>query len=198
MEESCSRKRADASRTWQVGNTRGVPVPGCVSTIPAPPRKHSVPDDVSQEIRLLLGTLKPESVVFEWGSGMSSLYYSQCVTNWTSVEHHLPWCHEMQKHAPPNVRVKCVPIEEEYAASYGSPDTWDGSKQEFKACWELVLGRRGLQLGSGRRRLRSKGAETLDDYGFIACSQLRGGSYVYSRIRPPIDVSAVESRTQKD
>ena len=27
---------------------RGVPVPGCVSTIPAPPRKHSVPDDVSQ------------------------------------------------------------------------------------------------------------------------------------------------------
>ena len=101
-------------------------------------------------------------------------------------------------HQPPNVRVKCVPIEEEYAASYGSPDTWDGSKQEFKACWELVLGRRGLQLGSGRRRLRSKGAETLDDYGFIACSQLRGGSYVYSRIRPPINVSAVESRTQKD
>ena len=100
MEDSCSQKRADASRTWQVGNTRGVPVPGCVSTIPAPPRKHSVPDDVSQEIRLLLGTLKPESVVFEWGSGMSSLYYSQCVTNWTSVEHHLPWCHEMQKHAP--------------------------------------------------------------------------------------------------
>ena len=86
-----------------------------------------------REIRLLLGALKPESVVFEWGSGMSSLYYSQCVTNWTSVEHHLPWCHEMQKHAPPNVRVKCVPIEEEYAASYGSPGTWDGSKQEFKA-----------------------------------------------------------------
>jgi hypothetical protein len=91
-----------------------------------------------KEAALLLGALTAESVVFEWGSGTSSLYYSQCVTNWTSIEHHTPWCHEMQKLAPPNVRVMCVPIEKEYEVSFGSPGTWDGSKTEFKTYVEAA------------------------------------------------------------
>eukprot|EP00802_Teleaulax_amphioxeia_P010034 Tamp_10059.p1 GENE.Tamp_10059~~Tamp_10059.p1 ORF type:complete len:591 (-),score=104.47 Tamp_10059:262-2034(-) len=91
-----------------------------------------------REAKLLLSVLKPESVVLEWGSGTSSLYYSQCVTNWTSIEHHVPWCHEMQTLAPPNLRVKCVPIEKEYEVSFGSPGTWDGSKKEFKTYVEAA------------------------------------------------------------
>ena len=90
------------------------------------------------EAALLLKALRPDSVVFEWGSGMSSLYYSQCVRNWTSIEHHLPWCHEMQKLAPPNVRIRCIPIEAEYAKSFGNPGTWDGSKKEFKSYVEAA------------------------------------------------------------
>lgn len=36
--------------------------------------------------------LTPSTVVWEWGSGSSSLYFSQCVANWTSIEHSMGWC----------------------------------------------------------------------------------------------------------
>lgn len=93
-----------------------------------------------EEQELLLSALGPESVVFEWGSGTSTLYYSQCVKNWTSIEHESEWCHLMQSLAPPNARIICVPIEEWAKAEFGSPGTWDGSIKEFKTYVEAVHG----------------------------------------------------------
>jgi len=92
----------------------------------------------SEEQELLLSALTPDSVVFEWGSGTSTLYYSQCVKNWTSIEHESEWCHLMQTLVPPNARVICVPIEEWAKQSFGSPGTWDGSKKEFKTYVESI------------------------------------------------------------
>mmetsp|Transcript_33380 Transcript_33380/g.51916 ORF Transcript_33380/g.51916 Transcript_33380/m.51916 type:complete len:327 (-) Transcript_33380:267-1247(-) len=86
-----------------------------------------------QENALLFKGLKPDSRVWEWGSGTSTLYYSQCVRNWTSIEHHHGWCKEMQSVVPPNVEVRCVGIEPEATETFGNPGKWDGSKKEFKS-----------------------------------------------------------------
>ncbi|EKX45766.1 hypothetical protein GUITHDRAFT_163131 [Guillardia theta CCMP2712] len=80
----------------------------------------------------------PKSVVWEWGSGTSTLYFSQCVGKWVSVEHEGAWCNQMRQLAPPNVEIRCVPIEEEYKESFGSPGKWDGSKREFKTYVEAI------------------------------------------------------------
>eukprot|EP00961_Rhodomonas_salina_P123529 1664176-Rhodomonas_salina.1 len=63
---------------------------------------HGVPLTLRNTLPAALG---PESVVFEWGSGTSTLYYSQCVKNWTSIEHESEWCHLMQSLAPPNTAI---------------------------------------------------------------------------------------------
>uniref|UniRef100_A0A7S4KIB8 Methyltransferase domain-containing protein n=2 Tax=Guillardia theta TaxID=55529 RepID=A0A7S4KIB8_GUITH len=92
----------------------------------------------AEEMKLLLGSLGPKSVVWEWGSGTSTLYFSQCVGKWVSVEHEGAWCNQMRQLAPPNVEIRCVPIEEEYKESFGSPGKWDGSKREFKTYVEAI------------------------------------------------------------
>jgi len=90
------------------------------------------------EQKTLLKYLKPTSRVFEWGSGASTIYYSQCVKSWTSIEHDIGWCKQMQRMVPPNTKVECVPIEKEFEESFGSPGTWDGSKKEFKTYVEAA------------------------------------------------------------
>ncbi|KAJ1486069.1 hypothetical protein T484DRAFT_2371702 [Baffinella frigidus] len=91
-----------------------------------------------QEAKMFAEALTPSTVVWEWGSGSSSLYFSQCVANWTSIEHSMGWCREMQGLVPPNTKVICVPIESEFEASFGDPGTWDGSKREFRTYVEAV------------------------------------------------------------
>jgi hypothetical protein len=63
---------------------------------------------VEWQARMFAEALKPTSVVWEWGSGSSSLYFSQCVRQWTSIEHSIKtgWCGKMQELVPPNAEVR--------------------------------------------------------------------------------------------
>jgi len=99
----------------------------------------------AEEMKLLLNSLGPKTTVWEWGSGTSTLYFSQCVSKWVSVEHEGAWCNQMRQLAPPNVEIRCVPIEEEYRESFGSPGKWDGSKTEFKTYVESIKEVKGWQ-----------------------------------------------------
>ena len=135
-----SQVRRETIRRQSTGTSEAYPCPDKCPVSELHMENTICPMMLRQEAALLLRVLRPESVVFEFGSGLSSLYFSQCVTNWTSIEHHMPWCLEMQTMAPPNVRIKCVPIESEYEELFYSPGRrkWDFSKREFKTYVEAA------------------------------------------------------------
>jgi hypothetical protein len=49
-----------------------------------------------KEVEMVLKYLKPQSTVFEWGSGGSTLLFSRYVKKYVSVEHNLDWYFEIK------------------------------------------------------------------------------------------------------
>ena len=52
-----------------------------------------------------------------------NVFIHSFIQKYTHTYIHTHRCRKMQRLAPPNVRIKCVPIEKEYAVSFGSPGT---------------------------------------------------------------------------
>ena len=73
-------------------------------------RKHQLcPMMFRPEMRLFMRHLHPGTRVLEYGAGISTTYYSQCVKQYDTVETNLEWCRSLQEHTPPNVKVHCKP-----------------------------------------------------------------------------------------
>ena len=51
--------------------------------------------------------LRSYKSVLEFGSGISTFYYSQCVKQYDSIEENLSWCNELLNHVPPNTKIHC-------------------------------------------------------------------------------------------
>lgn len=66
------------------------------------------------EIAFLQNSLHLDDVMLEWGSGGSTLYFSQCVQRYYSVEHDPLWYNAVQKEiaamAIKNVHLHLVPV----------------------------------------------------------------------------------------
>ena len=45
--------------------------------------------------------------VLEFGSGISTFYYSQCTKQYDTIEENLSWCNELLNHVPPNTKIHC-------------------------------------------------------------------------------------------
>src|SRR5690348_4410793 len=56
-------------------------------------------------IRFLAGRVEPHFRVFEFGSGLSTLWWAQRVAHVVSVEHDPAWHRSVSKRAPANVRL---------------------------------------------------------------------------------------------
>ena len=70
-------------------------------------------------IRFLDERLPPQSCMFEFGSGNSTLYFAGRVRSLTSVEHDLKWVMSLQSKLPEHAALLHIPLDEngEYARS---------------------------------------------------------------------------------
>ena len=59
------------------------------------------------EMKLFMKHLRSYKSVLEFGSGISTFYYSQCVKQYDSIEENLSWCNELLNHVPPNTKIHC-------------------------------------------------------------------------------------------
>ena len=60
------------------------------------------------EMKLFMRHLLPDKRVLEFGSGISTLYYSQCVAQYDSIEENEAWCTELLDHVPPKAKIHCM------------------------------------------------------------------------------------------
>ncbi len=64
----------------------------------------------SAEIDCIKTYLKSTDQMLEWGSGGSTMYYSQFVQKYVSVEHNPDWYAKMSSQVPSNVILNFVPM----------------------------------------------------------------------------------------
>ena len=124
--------------------------------------------------------------VFEWGSGNSTLFWSQYVKEVVSVEHNKQWYEKMQKVIPDNVLLKYCELE--YGGVYSNSIL--NEKREFEII--LIDGRDRVRCAKNSvmrlkengiiiwdnsdREVYKLGVEYLKQHGF---KQLEIGSVVY-------------------
>ena len=82
-------------------------------------------------VKMLCGLLTPTTRVLEWGSGGSTVFFSQFVESWDSIEHNSQWYKEMGGYTASMANVRM----------YTAPHSWngndDGTYAEFKDYVEL-------------------------------------------------------------
>jgi hypothetical protein len=113
---------------------------------------------MSEPERLFLqGRLAPDDTLFEWGSGMSTLVFSEHVKRWISVEHDARWHREVLSRARPNSKVVHVPVNAPYRPpANGWNMELDGTREQFRDyvdCFEALSEGCTAVLIDGRARV---------------------------------------------
>jgi hypothetical protein len=92
-----------------------------------PPRPYMT----EHEIAFLEKYLSKNSSVLEWGSGNSTLYYSQFVREYTAIEHNEQWFKTISKRIRKNTKLILIPPNGPY-----DPKIGNGWNQEFEGSYE--------------------------------------------------------------
>lgn len=67
-------------------------------------------------VELLARRVRPGSTVFEYGAGMSTLWWADRVRRVVAIEHDLAWCERLRERLPANVELLHHPLE--YGGEY--------------------------------------------------------------------------------
>ena len=68
--------------------------------------------------------INQQSVVFEWGSGGSTIYLAQRVKNVISIENNLEWYNKLIEIIPKNVELRYLPADSETGDDFLNPDAY--------------------------------------------------------------------------
>lgn len=82
------------------------------------------------EIKLIKDYLEPNDLMLEWGSGLSTIFFSQYVKKYYSIEHNFRWFYWVKKRVPNNVKIEFV--------MPNLPITIPSKREQFKEYIEIV------------------------------------------------------------
>lgn len=82
--------------------------------------------------------LKKEMQVLEWGSGKSTLFFSQFVKKYCSIEHDIKWYSKIYKELPENVEIYLLLPNTENSLFIRKSLEHDGDYMEFKDYIEVA------------------------------------------------------------
>jgi hypothetical protein len=80
-------------------------------------------------VRIMCSLLTPESRVLEWGSGGSTLFFSQFVKSWDTIEHNAAWVPKMQEYTK---KLANVQVHSAKHTWNGISNNGDGGYKDFK------------------------------------------------------------------
>ncbi|MDQ3076900.1 MAG: hypothetical protein M3Q63_02505 [bacterium] len=89
---------------------------------------------LDSEINLFKHNLKKSDSVLEWGSGNSTLYFSQFVKKYTAIEHQKEWFNKIKKSIGRNTSILHVPVSAPYTpiTGHGWNTDFEGDYEQFK------------------------------------------------------------------
>lgn len=95
------------------------------------------------EIQLIEKYLSPDTIMLEWGSGGSTLYFSSLVKKYYSIEHDQKWFNKLvQKNIPDNTYMYIVPPDIEVPPPESTHEAYRGYIEKagtFKTKFDAVL-----------------------------------------------------------
>ena len=97
-----------SKRGWIFNNVCPSTCPKTARPILWGSRESLCPMMFRPEMKLFMRHLLPDTRVLEFGSGISTLYYSQCVAHYDSIEENEAWCTELLDHVPPKAKIHCM------------------------------------------------------------------------------------------
>ncbi|MBA3285388.1 MAG: hypothetical protein H0U27_10080 [Nitrosopumilus sp.] len=110
------------------------------------------------EIEFFKRNLQNDSVVLEWGSGNSTLFFSRFVKKYIAIEHHENWFDKINKKIRNNTKIIHVPTTQQYSPLLGQGWNvgFEGTYEQFKAyvdIFETLSEKFSIILIDGRARV---------------------------------------------
>lgn len=113
-----------------------------------------------KEIDKIVSYLRPEHKVFEWGCGGSTLYFSQYVSSYRSIEHNKKWYYELYKLKTPNIDLHHYSIK-------NNPDEYINAISNYPEQYDIILidGRYRVKCAlTAKKYLINNGILLVHDY----------------------------------